>query len=305
MAVYVQAVPPTLLTDTNEIAHWIDRYEDCYGDPLLMFSFWIHRRLVGFAHIVYFRAEQLAVVDYLVVDAAHRKNNVFFEFVVQIREYFQDRAWPIRWTAAEVALNHHPRPGADGSLLIRLLKLEGFRVVKAPYYQPLLAFNNRESEMPAVLLLAGDPELKRITRESYLKIVFTIYVKHYLRWYSIYPAHQQAERTERIRALEERIKKELGRAKWVELNGHDSLLKLGGSEEAQDTSLAERNLATNAVRASIPVLLALAGGVLPDPFRIALWSVLALGVVVGAVLWPSRKLRRLLWKEVRFFRKRE
>lgn len=304
LAIYVHAIPARYRTDTNEIVHWIDHYEASYGDPLLVFSFCVGRELVGFAQMVYFKAEELVVVDYLVIDSRRRRNNVFFEFVDQVRDYFSAHDWPVTWVAAEVALDHSPRPDADGRLLIRLLKLEGFKVVKAPYYQPLLSFNNRESELPAVLLLAGDPGIEQIRRDTFQQIVSTIYIKHYLRWYSNYPAEQQRQRAARIQALEARIDQELKGSKVVKLNGHSSLLRSEARSD-QETSAAERNLATNAVTIGMAVLLALGGGALPEPFRYALWAVIALGVAMAVLVWPKRSLRHLLWSDVRIFRRKE
>jgi hypothetical protein len=303
LAVYTAEIAPTFTTDTNEIVHWLDHYEETFGDSLLVFSLAVRRRIVGFAHMVYFRSEQIVVFDYLVIAQAYRKNNVFFEFVEQIREYFRARSWPVRWIAVEVALTYQPRPDAPAALLIRLLKLEGFRVAKAPYYSPLLNFHNLESEMAAVLLLSGDAGISRIKRETYLRIVTTIYYKHYLRWYSIYPTEEQKERARRISILERQIQDSLGHTKSVELNGHGLLMRPSSAGSENETS-AERNLATNATRAAIPIILALAGGALPEPFRYALWGALVLGIVVALFIWPSSRLRRGLWKEIRLFRRR-
>lgn len=299
LAIYVHGLAPTFLTDTNEIVHWLDCYEPTFGDTLLVFTFSVRSKPVGFAHMVYLHAEQIVVADYFVVEHGYRKNNVFFEFADQIREYFRAQAWPVRWVVAEVALTLQPRPGADAALLIRLLKLEGFRVVKAPYYQPILSLNNLESEQPAIMLLAGDQGLERIARETYLEIVATVYTKHYLRWYSIYPAGDQERRTARMNTLKQRISRELGRTKHVELNGHVVGLKLGGAGDAVDTSAAERNLATTAIRVAIALLLALAGGALPSPFRRVVWLVIGAGTIIAVFVWPSSRLRRLLWMHIR------
>jgi len=304
IAIYVQTVSPTLQTDTNEISFWLSEYAKRFSDEFLVFSFSVRENVVGYAQMVYFRTEKLMTIDYLVITPAYRQNNVFFEFVQQIRDYVREQNWPVRWATAEVTLTHQPRPDADAALLIRLLKMERFKVVRAPYYQPLLDLTNIESECPAVLLLAGDPRLQRIKKDTYLSIVNTLYHQHYIRWYSIYPPRQSSERLRRTMALESRIEREIRQAKWIGLNGNALTLQSLGSEETV-TSAAETNLATNAVRAAIVLVVALAGGTLPEPFRLAVWIVLGLGVFVAVLVWPRPRWRRLLWKEIKFSRTRE
>src|SRR5262249_34122452 len=151
--------------------------------PFYVFGFYRNRQLVGYAEAAYFREERLIALDYIVIDEAHRRNNVFYEFVDHLRRYLQDAHPEYRYAYAEVGYGPaQEHPTAVSSLLTTLLKMQGFRVAQAAYFQPRLNFDYSESEMRADLLLYSAQHVDSMSVDTFLSIVHTIYYKYYLRW---------------------------------------------------------------------------------------------------------------------------
>ena len=59
--------------------------------------------------------------------------------------------------------------------MTRLFKMQGFRVIRAPYRQPRLVLEDAESEMCADLLIYSTNSLERLRTDTYLSIVHAIY----------------------------------------------------------------------------------------------------------------------------------
>jgi hypothetical protein len=224
LAVYVDSVPPSVRTNSNEITYWLDHYKQTYGDELLLFGLETLGNIVGYAELAYFREEQLLVVDYLAIDPRHRRNNVFYEFVDQILQHIRAEHLEFRFAVAEVAhYSQEAEPAGEGALLIRLLKLQGFKVARAPYYQPRIGLRRDESEMRATLLVYTDDPTQSLARETYLSIVRTLYFKHYLRWTSIHEG-EFAAYTNYIETLFAKVDSALSKKGRIMLNGHKQIL---------------------------------------------------------------------------------
>jgi len=299
--VYLDTIPPRIRTDTNEIAFWTDEYCRRFEDQLYIFAFYAADRVIGYAELAYFRDERVLVIDYLAISPSHRRNNVFFEFAEHIRRYLRAESLDIHYAVAEVAYDDDANPGPHAASLVRLLKLEGFRVAKAPYYQPRLSKENLESELPALLLISGgDESVRRLKTATYMQIVRTIYVKHYLRWTSMYGPATLAQNQAYINELLRRIEAALGHRTTIDLNGYAEVLA-GSSTEV--TVEAERNVATNAVIMALTLALSLATGTPPLGVSTALWIILGVGVAVALGVWPYPARRAWLWRHLRVSRR--
>lgn len=225
LQIYVRNTPANIRTDTNEITYWLEEYSKKFGDTFYVFGFYRDRQLVGYAEAAYFQDERLIVIDYITISPQHRRNNVFYEFVDQLKQYLEDAHPDYRYAVAEVTYGSGQRyPTAEASLMIRLLKLQGFRVIRAPYFQPRLMLDDPESEMQADLLIFSTSRFDRLQTETYLAIVHTLYYKYYLRWKSVVPKTTDAYKNH-LDALYSKVRSSVSRKRTIPVNGHSAVLK--------------------------------------------------------------------------------
>lgn len=204
LAIYAKNVAPELRTSSNEIAHWLDHYGEKDGDRLHLCCFYVNDEVAGFCQFVFLAETGIAAIDYMVIDEPFRRGlNVFFEFVQHLETLLERRYPDLSATVAEIAGGDSSGP--DDASLIRLLKMRGFAVIGAPYVQPRLGLNNKQTELPASLLMFPKPLVGSIPRDRYISIVEAIYLKHYLRWYSIYGETYARDYEIVIRGLLQRV----------------------------------------------------------------------------------------------------
>ena len=224
LRVYARNISPSIRTNTNEITSWLDNRPKTFTGEFYVFGFYLDRKIVGFAEASYFAHRQIFVCDYIVVDEPYRRHGVFFEFIDQLRANLEAIHPEYRYATAEVAYGTGEEyPSHSSRLLERLLKLIGFRVIRAPYFQPRLAINDVESEMPSDLLVFSREAGDRMHTETYLQIVRTIYYEYYLPWYSTGAETAKAYKKILDRLFAE-IQNSLRRKKHVAVNGHSLVL---------------------------------------------------------------------------------
>jgi hypothetical protein len=193
--IYVRNIAPRVKTDSREIAYWLEHFAERPSDSFYVFGFEMNETPIGFAMAAYFGAKGLFVVDYIVIEKPFRKHNTFYEFVDQLTTYLQHAQPEYRYGVAEVGrLSETDEPSEESRAVIRLLKLQGFSVVRATYTTPRLGLNDFEAEMRADLLIVGREKLESLHVETYGAIVRTIYFDYFERWYSIYEDDAEAYR---------------------------------------------------------------------------------------------------------------
>ncbi|MEO6324234.1 MAG: hypothetical protein ABIT01_01005 [Thermoanaerobaculia bacterium] len=263
--IYLRNTPPSLRTNTNEIAHWLEHFRIGLPVEFYVFGFLADNDVIGYAELAYIASAHLFAVDYLVIDEQYRGNNTFFEFSHQLRAYLTSAHPEYRYVVAEVAhasLTVEPSP--QSRLMIRLLKLQGFHVIRAPYFQPALGLDNLEGELRASLLVHSIDELPALRTTTYLAIVQALYFEYYLPWYTLY-AESCAAYEQRLHDRLQDITGELRDATVVLLNGHHTLLPVPQGQNV----------------VSLPQQLAFAGGILSllTGFTLLLaWGKRSLGV---------------------------
>jgi hypothetical protein len=226
LLLYVRNTPANVRADTNEITYWLDNFQETFSDNFYVFGFYKNRLLIGYAQAAYFQTERIFALDYIALDEKHRANGAFHEFVDQLRDFMEVEHPEYYYGFAEVVSGSDEQDfeSTKGHLLIRLFKHQGFRIIKAPYYQPRVMFDVPESEMKADLMIYSRDELKEISTETYLKIINTIYFKHYLRWKQIFPETQPQYR-KYLETLYTKVKSGVGRNRTILINGHKAVLK--------------------------------------------------------------------------------
>ena len=224
LLLYVRNTAPGVRTDTNEIAYWLDEFAKRFGDPFYVFGFFRDRQLVGFAEAAYLRAERLFALDYIVIDEAYRRNNVFFEFVDHLKRHLEESHPEYRYGIVEVCYGlGETCPPPSSCLLTRLLKIQGFHVIHAPYYQPRLRLDDAESEMQGDLLIYSPSPINAIQTETYLAIVRALYYKYYLPWKSLEETTADSYK-KHIDRLFGKVEASVKKRKSISVNGHHTLL---------------------------------------------------------------------------------
>lgn len=255
LLLYVRNTPSPIRTDTNEIAYWLDHFEKTLANDFYAFGFYRDNNLVGFAEAAYFAQECLFVLDYLVIDVGSRRNNVFFEFVDHLKQYCENLHPEYRYAVVEVCYGPgQTYPSQEARLLARLLKMQGFRIARAPYFQPRMKLADAESEMRADLLIYSSANLERIRTETYLAIVRTIYYAYYAPWQAIVP-EPPGDYKKHLDGLYSEIESELGKRQTVILNGHKTLL----SEAQTRPAIALHRVTSFSIQGLLVIVLLTAG----------------------------------------------
>jgi hypothetical protein len=227
LSIYVKETPACILTNSNDIYYWVDNYNlEFKPDQLFCLGFYLNNKLIGFAQFIHFIKQRLIIVDYMAIKKEYRDNSSFFVFVAEIKNFIESKKLEFDYIVTEIAYMNHlsNQPSNRSQALIRLLKAENFRVIKAGYIQPMLGDGNLESEMKAVLMLYSKNDLSEIKNGTYLSIVNDIYYNHYLRWYTPLPSLPPGYK-KNLDKMYLKIKTQLPKGECIEINGHHYLFK--------------------------------------------------------------------------------
>jgi len=226
LLLYVRNTPPHIRTSTNEITAWLDACPKSFTGKFYVFGFYLNNRLVGYSEAAYFPIEQVLTFDYITLDLPFRKNNVFFEFVDHLKRFFEQQHPEFRYALAEVAYGVGQQyPSQDSRLLVRLLKLQGFKVIRSPYFQPRLSLSQPDTEMRADLLVYAQASSDALPSETYLRFVRTLYYSYYLPWKETNTPKTSAPYRRHIDKLFRRVELAIGRKRIVLINGHSTALQ--------------------------------------------------------------------------------
>ncbi len=186
MRLYNENISPSIKTNTNEIIYWLDHFKEIRKmDSFWILALYLNNYPIGFCQGIYLKTEKIVFIDYCVIDPDYR-GRAFSEFSYMIRDFFVEKKLDINYYITEVAyLNQRLIPAESALKLMRLIKMTGFKVIKALYVQPELGLGNHESEMNAALMIFinGGCDYQSIKKETYLDIVHTVFYRHYIPWY--------------------------------------------------------------------------------------------------------------------------
>ncbi|HLA58247.1 MAG TPA: hypothetical protein VK622_05785 [Puia sp.] len=222
LKIYFQNVDPLIRTNTNEIIHWLDRYNEKFQDRFYIVALHLNDSMIGYGQFTYFKEEKLVFIDYMAIEKNSRKNNTFYEFVDKVKDFFINEDVEYNYIVTEVGYYKDGKELTEvGRNLIRLLKMTGFGVIKMNYFQPMLGKKNYETEIGGVLMIYTENGSKTLKLETFLQIIDTIYYKNYKRWYDDFLNEQeQLEYGSRLLELRERIRLFAKKKPEIEINGY-------------------------------------------------------------------------------------
>ncbi|QHI37178.1 hypothetical protein IMCC3317_25560 [Kordia antarctica] len=226
LIIYSDNIEPQLRTDSNQILYWLDNYSKNFDDSFYVLNFYLNNKIIGYSQLTHFVDEKIIFVDYIVLDPLYRRNNTFYEFLEQIRYFLSRYVITYDYIFAEVGSFFNETQLSNKSRnIVRLLKLSGFKVIKAKYYHPSLASKISNQSFKSVLMVHTGSSMKSISKEAYLKIIEVIYFKHYLRWYSRFLIDKDlSDYTLGINDIFEKTKLDLKSKKQVDINGYSEVL---------------------------------------------------------------------------------
>ena len=161
----------------------------------MFFALYYSEELAGFAMMSYIRAQRIAILEYVALETQYRVNTVFFTYINLLESYLHINQYDVAFILNEVS---NRRNGSDidkeSQIFSKLLCIEGFGKIEAPYVTPPLGTNNFESSFDAFLFAKSSGDVHALERQTYLEIVRSIYFDYFLVWYEhVLPASQLNE----------------------------------------------------------------------------------------------------------------
>lgn len=184
LKIYNQTTPYEIKTNTNEITFWLDRKDGTDPFEPMFFALYYSGRPVGFAMMTYMKAQRIAILEYISLEAQYRVNTVFFVYINLLENYLNINQYDVAFIINEVS---NRRNGHDidreSQIFAKLLCIEGYSKIDAPYTTPPLGLNNFESSFDAYLFIKSTGDIHALEKQTYLEIVKTIYFEYFLVWY--------------------------------------------------------------------------------------------------------------------------
>lgn len=219
--IYAQSTGPTCKTDTRQISHWAERYNDIFDDKLLIFGLYQDKKVVGFALGFYFIDEKSLVMDHFAIDKKYRGKSSFLQFVDLIDMHLAELKLEVNYTMIEVVdINYSDPMLFDPHSFIRLLKWIDFRVAKIKYKIPSSDILSPNVSTDAVLMVHTKNSAKRIPSQTLLVLMNMILNKLYLRWYSPFMGKRLGEYEDHLNDLLYGYKKICKSKDDIILNGY-------------------------------------------------------------------------------------
>lgn len=189
--IYSSFIDYELKTNSNEITYWIDNYDKKFkNQSLYCFGFEFNGKIIGYSEFVHLKDKDLIIIDYLIIEKKFRALDIAATFIALIRDFISSKQLSYSFIVAEIGwLSENAAPSERSQALARLLKMNGFKVVKAPYFQPSLNVKQPSQEEKAMLMIYTNNETNQLSQIQYLDIVNDIYFRHYLLWYSYDKQH--------------------------------------------------------------------------------------------------------------------
>jgi hypothetical protein len=294
LLIYVQHFGPEHRTETNELLEFLAAPPS--DRTIIYFGLTYNEQPCGFATFMYYPDGPIGIVDHLVIAPNLRGYGAFFGFCDLITGYLERRRLAFDHIVAEVMLNERSLAATiKPMLLVRLMRLVGFRVAKARYWAPDPTIVVDPDRCKAALLFASQPERDELPVSEFLRLVELIYRVHYARWYERTMTAQQFD-AYRLAAdgLLDKVRTAVGAEREIVLNGMKNLdlpFTLDPTPQANPTALFY--IALIAIPAAVGIAVA---------FAQDLWVAItaaALALLIIALFAGHPRLRRPLLRAFR------
>lgn len=199
--IYMHAIDEGSETSTTQIRDYIqNKYDDIR--KMFFYILYVNDKVIGFAEYGYLPQSEILLIDYICTKP--RNHTYFYNFYQMIFEdinrLLKKNDQHIKYIITELSLkkdNENKYIDVDSNYFRQLLSIEGFKILRAPYYQP---YRNLKNELvPTDFNIAIKPLINGLFSKTdidetfYLEIVKDIYINHYIAWYEKYMDPQKVD----------------------------------------------------------------------------------------------------------------
>lgn len=192
--IYIHTIDEGSETSTMQIRDYI---QNKYNDERIMFFYilYVNNVIAGFAEYGYLPKNEVLFIDYI---CTKPKNHTYFYNFYQmlfedISEHLKKKNNYIKYIITELSLkkdNENKLIDADSNYFRQLLTMEGFKILRTPYYQPYCNIKGElslsEFSLAIKPLINGLFPKTNINETFYQEIMADIYMNHYAMWYEKY-----------------------------------------------------------------------------------------------------------------------
>ncbi len=192
--IYIHTVDEGSETSTVQIRDYI---QNKYNDKREMFFYilYVNNVVVGFAEYGYLPQSEILLIDYICTRP--RNHTYFYNFYhmlfEDISEFIKKKNCYIKYIITELSLkkdNQNKYIDIDSNYYRQLFTMEGFKILRSPYYQPYCNMKGELSisDFNLVIkpLINGLFPKTNIDAIFYQEIMTDIYMNHYAAWYEKY-----------------------------------------------------------------------------------------------------------------------
>lgn len=192
--IYIRTIDEGSETSTAQIRDYI---QNKYNDKRKMFFYilYVNNTVVGFAEYGYLPQSEVLLIDYICTSP--RNHTYFYNFYQMLFEdisgLLKKKNNYIKYIITELSLkkdNENKYIDVDSNYYRQLLTMEGFKILRTPYYQPYYNMKGELSisDFNLVIkpLINGLFPKTNIDATFYQEIMTDIYMNHYVAWYEKY-----------------------------------------------------------------------------------------------------------------------
>ncbi|TAJ33644.1 hypothetical protein [Bosea sp. (in: a-proteobacteria)] len=294
LAIYVQHFGPEHRTPTNELIEFLEAPPA--DRTITYFGLTYDNQPCGFATLMFYPDGPIGIIDHLVVAPNLRGYGGFFSFCDLIARHLEGQRISFDHIVAEVMLNErHVASTIKPTLLLRLMRLVGFRIAKTAYWAPDPSIVTDAKGCRAALLFASRPERDELPSSEFIRLVELIYRVHYAGWYQrTMPGHEFDRYKSVADQILGRVRSAVANEARVVLNGMKNLdLPFSVDANAAASPSTLFYIAVVAIPAAVGIAVALA----QELWVTILAATLAVALIGIFAIHP--RLRRLLMRAFR------
>lgn len=190
--IYMHTVDVNSETSTTQIREYIqNKYDDIR--KMFFYILYVNDKVAGFAEYGYLPDSGVLFIDYICTYP--RTPTLFYNFYQMLFEeingLLKKNCCHIKYIVTELSLkkdNEDKYIDDDSNYFRQLLTMEGFKILRTPYYQPYYSNMKKElllSDFNIAInpLMNGLYDHTTVDKAFYLEILTDIYMHHYAVWY--------------------------------------------------------------------------------------------------------------------------
>lgn len=197
--IYNENIPYDIRTPSNELTFWLN--EDPHKLPFNLYCFilYFNNKVIGFAMETYIKRTKIMVGEYITLQNEYNFETVLFTFLDLMHNYYRMWNVDISYLVNEIS-NKNSGKGVDkeSKLFKKILCVQGFGEIFAPYTTLPLGLNNYESSFDAKLFVKSNDNIVNLSKETYISIAESIYYDYFVTWYNPFFTENESKKYKQI-----------------------------------------------------------------------------------------------------------